>query len=553
MSPMVSRFLLLMIVANVLLGVGAMAGCKQRPHDGSGANVESENHGVEASGDLIHVYEGQSIQAALDEAASKGVRDVVVHPGIYCPPEPRQALIWFNRRHDGIHLQGRGDVKLTAANASLSDPTRPSHPAVVNHIVYFGDGITNKTRISGFEITGANNFVTTKNRPVIQPEVQQARLAKTAFSYTDGGAVKIFGRSYPVLERLLVVDNYASASSGGISIEHRGYIQEGRVQIRDCVFRNNRAPLTGAALSLLDHQYGSNAYIENCLFVANLSNCMLDHRSQQLGTWQKHAGHGAATVFAYSKAEFVRCTFVGNRNGVDDLSQGSKYRDCIFWKNDAAGGWPKGARYDLNVADAAGVQNCFLSMNNLGVNPRENMLDATDPELDARFVPRSDVYASAGYRPLITETPGNKSLKNMRGAKAGRTAQLDRADNVEPLEELQIKVEGQGFSWNIEYPTGVVVRRHMYVPAGRPIRMQIGSGDFLYQFSLPKQSVKQVAIPGMIHSAVFTAADPGVYPLVGDQFCGYTHPDLIGKLIVKSPEEFRVWLTKQRLRQDEVR
>ena len=46
----------------------------------------------------------------------------------------------------------------------------------------------------------------------------------------------------------------------------------------------------------------------------------MDNRSLRIGTWRTRDGHGAVTVFEFSKAVFRNCTFVGNRNGVDDLS-----------------------------------------------------------------------------------------------------------------------------------------------------------------------------------------------------------------------------------------
>ena len=130
----------------------------------------------------------------------------------------------------------------------------------MNHVVYFGDGIGPETKLHGFKITGANDFVTTKLGPSIEPTTDD-RLKRTTFFYTDGGGIKIFGRSYPTLESLEIYENYASPCGAGISVEHRGFTDQA-VTIRDCIFRNNRVPLTGAALDLLDHEKGSSAVVE---------------------------------------------------------------------------------------------------------------------------------------------------------------------------------------------------------------------------------------------------------------------------------------------------
>ena len=505
---------------------------------------------VAAPTNALHVHPGEDIQTALDKAAAREEIDsVVVHTGTYSPPEHRQALIWFNARHDGLHLKAEGNVTLTAANTAIANSNHESFPAVVNHVVYFGDGVSSNTKLSGFRITGANNFVTTKKGPPVETDSQEPRLAKTSFFYTNGGAIKIFGRSYPMLENLQIVDNYSSPCGGGVSIEHRGFTDD-RVTIRNCVFENNRSPLTGSAIDLLDHEYGSAVLVENCLFANNLSNCSLDSRSTRLGTWNPETGHGAVTVFAFSKAEFRRCTFINNRNGLDDLSQESSYRDCIFWRNNAIGGWAEGERYDLDVANAKNVEGCFISGNSYTIDPTANMLEASDPQFDKQLTPRNSAYANVGFR-----AAGNQ-LGVTVDAIGTNGPQVSPSSAEKEVKTLHIQVDGKEFGWNIRYPgednvlgtdDDPMTRRHLHVPSGTDVRLTIGSEDYLYQFTLPKHSVREVAIPGMTHRSSLLANEPGVYPLVGDQFCGYTHPDLIGKLIVQNPQEFKKWLSNQPL------
>ena len=195
-----------------------------------------------------------------------------------------------------------------------------------------GDGITRNTVFRGFKITGANNFVTGSSESgLIQPELSEPRLDinKNMYFHTDGGGIKIFGRSYPTIENVEVYNNYSSPCGGGISIDHRDYM-EGSVLLKNCIFRNNRCPVTGSAVDLL---WGSSAVIENCLSVDNMSNGPLDERSAKVGKWKPKHGAGALTLFPGSKVIVRRCTFTGNRNGVDDSGAGSIYEDSIFWMN----------------------------------------------------------------------------------------------------------------------------------------------------------------------------------------------------------------------------
>src|SRR2546422_5349174 len=158
------------------------------------------------SKDAYHVYPGDNIQDALQQAAeSKTNKIVKVHAGEYHPNGKRQALIWFNKMHDGIRLEAEDSVTLTAANPQLTVPSEPGFPAVVNHVVYFGDGISSNTVLKGFRIHGANNFVTRKLTRQMEPDLT---IPKNLFFFADGGAIKIFGRSYPTIQNLEVVDNY---------------------------------------------------------------------------------------------------------------------------------------------------------------------------------------------------------------------------------------------------------------------------------------------------------------------------------------------------------
>jgi len=352
-----------------------------------------------------HVYPGEEIQEVLELAASDPDHKTVwVHPGTYRPARPGQALIWFNRRHDGITLAAKGRVVLTAANPEVADPVASSFPAVVNHVVYFGDGVSPATRLIGFEITGANNFVIDNEQiGSVEGEAALPELEKDSFFYSDGGGIKIFGRSYPILERLTVHHNYTSPCGGGVSVEHRGFNKKA-VTFRDSIFRDNRTQITGAAIDLLP---GSAAIIENCLFVGNVANTGPDFLSMQGDEYQKESGSGALTVFAGSNVWVRNSTFTGNWNGVDDKGVGNIYTDSIFWRNDAKGGISPGPRYELDILDGSNVRGCLIqgevSDARGTISDTHNDLSAPDPDFDAAFIPRNSSYERVGYRPVEAE------------------------------------------------------------------------------------------------------------------------------------------------------
>jgi hypothetical protein len=268
----------------------------------------------------------------------------------------------------------------------------------VTHVIYVGDGVSRKTVIRGFKITGANNFTTGsgEHSPIESDDVR-----KTLFFYSDGGGIKIYARSYPTIEQVEVFGNYTSPCGGGVSVEHLDQVQEAAT-FRNCIFRNNRTQTTGSAFDLL---HGSRAVLENCLFVGNVANMGVDVVGLLTGgEYHPQNGSGALTVFERSRATLSRCTFTGNWNGVDDGGSGSSYTDCIFWKNNLPGGISTGKRYEIDIIDGAGVKRCFINgdVNDLRdtIERSANTFDAPDPKFDARLVPSNPAYAKAGYRPI---------------------------------------------------------------------------------------------------------------------------------------------------------
>ena len=362
--------------------------------------LESERPRVRDA--AYQVYPGEEIQQILELAAADSKIDrVQVHAGTYRPQRPGQAMIWFNARHDGITLEALGRVVLTAANPELADRDAPSYPAIVNHVVYFGDGISPSTVLRGFEITGANGFETRSDEGgKIERDFSEPELQPDWFFYSDGGGIKVFGRSYPTLDGLEIYDNYTSPCGGGISVEHRGFNGQA-VTIRNTILRNNRTRSTGSAVDLLP---GSSAIIENTLFTGNLSNAAEDIVSAKGEEYQKESGSGALTVFEGSRVWVRSSTFTGNWNGVDDKGRGNRYTNNIFWQNNLSGGVNPGPRYEMDILDGSGVRGNFVGGGIAdvrgAVDPNGNRLDAADPKFDRSFVPQAPGYDGVGYRPV---------------------------------------------------------------------------------------------------------------------------------------------------------
>ncbi len=198
-----------------------------------------------------------------------------------------------------------------------------------------------------------------------------------------------------------MVGNYTSPCGAGVSVEHLGRPLDAAV-FRDCIFRDNRTQVTGAAFDLL---HGSWARLDNCLFVGNVSNLGVDYVGLMSGgEYHPEHGSGAMTVFEGSRAEVSRCTFTGNWAGVDDNGVGSTYVKSIFWNNTLNGGISTGARYEIDITRGEGVLESFIhgETDDLRgtINRAVNRFDPPDPRFDAQFAPQAPEYRAVGYRPV---------------------------------------------------------------------------------------------------------------------------------------------------------
>jgi hypothetical protein len=148
---------------------------------------------------------------------------------------------------------------------------------------------------------------------------------------------------------------------------------------------------------------GGSAVIENCLFVGNIANTGMDEIAAKWGLEHNpEHGAGALSVFPGSKVEVRRCTFTGNWNGADDQGKGNIYADSIFWQNTAGDGSRPGGPYEIDILDATNVRNCWLrgETDDLrgGIDPKNNVLRASDPQFNEYFEPQNAEYAGVGYR-----------------------------------------------------------------------------------------------------------------------------------------------------------
>jgi cytochrome c oxidase subunit 2 len=139
-----------------------------------------------------------------------------------------------------------------------------------------------------------------------------------------------------------------------------------------------------------------------------------------------------------------------------------------------------------------------------------------------------------------------------------------------PKDALVVEVTGQQFRWVVRYPgkDGVFGRtsaklvnvdeenyigldrsdpaaaddrmavNELYLPADRPVRVQIRSTDVIHSFFLPNFRVKQDAMPGMTVETWFVPKAVGDFEIACAEHCGLGHYRMRGQVHVVPANEY---------------
>src|SRR5580692_1137201 len=111
-----------------------------------------------------------------------------------------------------------------------------------------------------------------------------------------------------------------------------------------------------------------------------------------------------------------------------------------------------------------------------------------------------------------------------------------------PPNAMNIYVVGKQWMWKAEHPGGQHEINSLHVPINQPIQLTLISQDVFHSFSIPAFRVKREAIPGRYTTVWFQATTPGTYHLFCTQYCGTNHSQMIGDVVVMTPDDFRKWL-----------
>jgi cytochrome c oxidase subunit 2 len=115
----------------------------------------------------------------------------------------------------------------------------------------------------------------------------------------------------------------------------------------------------------------------------------------------------------------------------------------------------------------------------------------------------------------------------------------------------EISVKGIQWSWQFGYseagPGAVVTGTPaqpptLYLPQGEKIRFEITSNDVVHGFWIPAFMIQIQNLPGVTNKLEFTANKLGTYPGRCNILCGRNHSQMLFKVKVVTPSEYKAYL-----------
>lgn len=114
-------------------------------------------------------------------------------------------------------------------------------------------------------------------------------------------------------------------------------------------------------------------------------------------------------------------------------------------------------------------------------------------------------------------------------------------------DSLRVKVTGQQYFWQYEYPNGVITAASLRAPAGRVVELDVTAPewDVIHSWWIPALGGKIDAIPGRVNHTWFRADRPGVYNGQCSELCGLNHALMLASVEVMPASEFDAWLEER--------
>lgn len=114
-----------------------------------------------------------------------------------------------------------------------------------------------------------------------------------------------------------------------------------------------------------------------------------------------------------------------------------------------------------------------------------------------------------------------------------------------PPDAPEVFVVGKQWMWKIQHPDGQREINELHVPVDRPVKLTLTSEDVVHDFFVPAFRIKIDVIPGRYVQTWFHPTKIGRYHLFCSQYCGTSHSNMVGTVVVMERDDYRNWLDSQ--------
>jgi cytochrome c oxidase subunit 2 len=111
-----------------------------------------------------------------------------------------------------------------------------------------------------------------------------------------------------------------------------------------------------------------------------------------------------------------------------------------------------------------------------------------------------------------------------------------------PEDAPEVFVIGKQWMWKIQHPGGQREINQLTIPVDQPVKLTLTSEDVIHDFFVPAFRTKIDVIPGRYVQTWFHPTKVGEYHLFCSQYCGTSHANMVGKVIVLERDAYREWL-----------
>ena len=116
---------------------------------------------------------------------------------------------------------------------------------------------------------------------------------------------------------------------------------------------------------------------------------------------------------------------------------------------------------------------------------------------------------------------------------------------------LTVQITGYQWWWSVEYlnpepSLRVVTANELHIPVGKPVIVNLRSGDVIHSFWVPNLHGKTDLIPGRSTTTWLQADTAGTFRGQCGEYCGLQHAHMGLIVVAEPPEAFERWLDHQR-------